>query len=477
MTLWVSMESPFLLPPSREGFYGVPDILPLDPHLRFLNDGFEELHPGEFYRALFPVGELDREGEFNKGRYTAIAVRVKSNGKVCRYSVCDDLCVIDELKECDDFCVMSPVSYAGKSQRQANARKLYAVVFDLDGLMTTDDGRSKSLINLFSHIELGLLPKPSHIVFSGTGVHLYYMLEKPLPLFANVLKSLQNYRTCLVPKIWNPYISSLSEKPQYESVTQGFRMVGTIAKSGRTVRAFEVGDKVSVEYLNQFADPGFEIADVKYTSETPKSVAKEKWPEWYQSRIVDGNPRGSWVVKRDLYDWWKRKIESGATVGHRYFCVMALAVYARKCAVPYEELEQDALCLVPFLNALDETGSQPFTAEDVVKALEAYDASYLTFPRHTIEELTGVEIPPSKRNGRKIDQHIAMVNATRKMRRDVFGEDEYRNSGRPSKKDLIRDYAFEHPEANHSEIARALGVSRPTVIKWLKDGEQASPAD
>ena len=136
--------------------------------------------------------------------------------------------------------------------------------------------------------------------------------------------------------------------------------------------------------------------------------------------------------------------------------------------MPYEELERDALEFVPFLNALDKTGAKPFAAADVVKALEAYDASYLTFPRHTIEELTGVKIPPNKRNGRKLDQHIAMVNATRKMRRDVFGEDEYRNSGRPSKKDLIRDYAFKHPEANHSEIARSLGVSRPTVIKWLK---------
>lgn len=470
MTLKVSMESPFLLQSSREDIDWLADALPLNPHLQFLHDGFGEIHPISFYRDLFPVGELDREGEFNKGKYTAIAVRVKDNGKVCRYSVCDDLYVVDELKACNDFCVMSPVSYAGKSQRQANARKLYAVVFDLDGLMATDDGRSKSLINLFSHIELGLLPKPSHIVFSGTGVHLYYMLEKPLPLFANVLKSLQNYRTCLVPKLWNPYISSLSEKPQYESVTQGFRMVGTIAKNGRTVRAFEVGDKVSVEYLNQFADPGFEIADVKYVSETPKAVAKEKWPEWYQSRIVDGNPRGSWVVKRDLYDWWKRKIESGATVGHRYFCVMVLAVYAKKCAVPYEELEQDALEFVPFLDALDKTGTKPFTAADVVKALEAYDASYLTFPRRTIEKITGVKIPSSKRNGRKIDQHIAMVNATRKMHRD-FGEDEYKNSGRPTKKDLIRDYAFEHPEANHSEIARSLGVSRPTVIKWLKGGD------
>lgn len=477
MTLWVSMESPFLLPSSREGLDGLTDIVPLDPHLQFLHDAFEEIHPYYFYRALFPVGELDGEGEFTKGKYTAIAVRVKDNGKVCRYSVCDDLYVVDDLKYCNDFCIMSPVSYAGKSQRQANARKLYAVVFDLDGLMVTDDGQSKSLMNLFSHIELGLLPKPSHVVFSGTGVHLYYMLQKPLPLFANVLKSLQNYRTCLVPKLWNPYISSLSEKPQYESVTQGFRMVGTVSKNGRTVRAFEVGGKVSVEYLNEFADPGFEIADVKYISETPKSVAKEKWPEWYQSRIVDGSPRGSWVVKRDLYDWWKRKIESGATVGHRYFCIMALAVYARKCAVPYEELERDALHLVPFLNALDKTGSQPFTAEDVVKALEAYDASYLTFPRHTIEELTGVEIPPNKRNGRTREAHMKRVNAMIDF--DIsMGEDDVRyHGGAPTKKDLIKSYAAEHPEANHSEIARALGVSRPTVIKWLKDDEQASPAD
>ena len=39
---------------------------------------------------------------------------------------------------------------------------------------------------------------------------------------------------------------------------------------------------------------------------------------------------------------------------------------------------------------------------------------------------------------------------------------------RRGKRDLIRAYAHEHLDANHSDIARALGVSRPTVIKWLK---------
>lgn len=484
--LKVPMESDYLLPSFRfeDGAISLVDTIPVGAHLKFLSDSFDELYPYDFYRELFPKRELDEDGAFSKGKYTAIAVRIFDNGKVHRYSVCNDLEVVRKLICCNDFCVMAPVSFAGKSQRQANARNLYAVVFDLDGLLETEDGRSKSLINLFAHIELGLIPKPSHIVFSGTGLHLYYMLEHPLPLFPNVMKSLAAYRSCLVRKIWNPYITSLSDKPQFESVTQGFRMVGTKAKHGRTVRAFKTGEKVSVDYLNKFADEKSKIDLVKYVSKTSISEAREKWPDWYEQRIVQGSPRGNWRIKRDLYEWWKRRIkeDNGATVGHRYFCIMALAVYARKCAVPYEELEKDAIDLIPFLNNLDKTGNSPFTASDVVKALEAYDASYITFPRHTIEELTGVDMPANKRNGRRLDTHIEMVNEIRRMRRDVLGEDEYRNNGRPRgttkentpKGEQIRAYAKTHPDANHSEIARALGVSRPTVIKWLKQAEKDS---
>lgn len=447
------------------------DPEPVNVHAKFLRDNFNEMIPYYFYRELFPKGELDAEGEFNKGKYTAIAVRIFEEGnKVHRYTVCDDLDVVDKLCCCNDFCVMAPVSFAGKSQRQANARNLYAIVFDLDGLLETEDGRSKSLINLFSHIELGLIPKPSHIVFSGTGLHLYYMLEQPLPLFPNVMKSLAAYRSCLVRKIWNPYITSLSDKPQFESVTQGFRMVGTKAKGNTIASAFKVGGKVSVDYLNKFADEESKIDLVKYASKTPISEAKEKWPEWHQRRIVEGRPRGTWSIKRDLYEWWKRRIkeDKGAAVGHRYFCVMALAVYARKCAVPYEELEKDAIDLIPFLNSLDKTGNKPFTAGDVVKALEAYDASYITFPRHTIEELTGVDIPANKRNGRTREAHMKRVNAMIDFDISMGEKDVRYHGGAPTKEALVKAYAKAHPELNHSEIARALGVSRPTVIKWLK---------
>ena len=80
--------------------------------------------PYYFYRELFPKGELDAEGEFNKGKYTAIAVRIFEEGnKVHRYTVCDDLALVDRLCCCNDFCVMAPVSFAGKSQRQSKCQK------------------------------------------------------------------------------------------------------------------------------------------------------------------------------------------------------------------------------------------------------------------------------------------------------------------------------------------------------------------
>ena len=131
------------------------------------------------------------------------------------------------------------------------------------------------------------------------------------------------------------------------------------------------------------------------------------------------------------------------------------------------------------MNSLDKTGNSPFTASDVVKALEAYDASYITFPRHTIEELTGVAMPANKRNGRKQKLHLRMARSNLEILNDDAG---FALQGRPKgstkestpKGEQIKAYAKAHSDANHSEIARALGVSRPTVIKWLKQAEKDS---
>lgn len=181
-------------------------------------------------------------------------------------------------------------------------------------------------------------------------------------------------------------------------------------------------------------------------------------------------------MKRALFDWWCRRVEAGeASVGHRYWCVWAAAAIAAKCPeVTYEELEAWALRVTPMLDHLTEDPTNHFTVEDAMAAIQAYgNPRSLTLRRDKIAEKTAVDMPVSKRNGREIHQHIQMVNALRKMRRDVLGEDEYQKSGRPkgsgTKRDAVREYVEAHPDANHSQVAKALGISRTTVVKWLRD--------
>lgn len=442
---------------------------------RFLSDHFPEIGHRDFYRDLFPVGALEARGEYVDGRYCGIAVQVVGKAKAKRYSVTDDLDVIDDIVASRDFCIMSPVSYAGKSQKQEAARFLYSITFDLDGVIVRD-GDPEGLRALLHQMDDGtalrgdgaFLPRPTYIVSSGTGLHLYYVLAQPLPMFRNVVSQLSNLRRELTKKIWNPYVTTLSMNAQFESVTQGFRMVGSVTKDGRSrVRAFRVGEKVSIGYMNGFVeDRSCHVEGVAYNSELSLAKARESYPEWYQRRVVEGRPPGTWTVKRDLYDWWKRKMLDGAVVGHRYFCVMSLAIYASKCGIGREELEADAYSMISALDRLSpQDGSNSFSEADVAKALEAYNASYQTFPRKNIEELTAISMPPNKRNGRKQDLHLRLARSNL----EILSADAGRAlQGRRPKKDEVLRYAASHPQASKSSIAVALGISRTTVTKWLK---------
>ena len=201
---------------------------------------------------------------------------------------------------------------------------------------------------------------------------------------------------------------------------------------------------------------------------TPIERAKKLWPEWYQARIVEGKAPGRWTCKRDLYDWWLGEVETKATDHHRYWCLNVLAAYARKCGIPYDELEADALALVPTLEGLTVREDNHFTEDHALAAIEAYyDPIIHKLTRERIERRTAIELPKNKRNGRKQAVHLARARTVQEFD-DPDGA--WRNKdGAPTKADLVREYAAEHPDANHSEIARALGISRPTVIKWLKD--------
>ena len=426
---------------------------------------FQEYSPHDFYRELFPEGSLQASRPGKKGEYPAVAIQIKESGNL-RHTVLDDLAVVAELCACDDFCVMSPVTYAGASQRKSMAHALYAVVIDLDGLKERN-GEPKGLHALLTMTSKGgAIPRPTFVVASGTGVHLYYMLDVPYLMTPESMDALAEMRRTLTRMIWNPQVTSLSRSIQYEGVTQGFRMVGTITKAGGRVRAFKTGDRVSMAYLASFTR-GLRLLRPRSRKDVvPMDVAREKWPDWYQKRIVQGVPRGTWRSKRDLYEWWKRRVAEEGSYGHRYNCIVALAAYARKCGVSSEELKRDALALRDVMNS--KPCDDELTEKDVRDALTAYRAGMVTYPIDEIVERTGIKIEKNKRNGRSQADHLRRARAVQMV--DYPNREWINKKGAPKKCVLVRDYAYDHPGANHSEIAKALGVSRTTVVKWLKPG-------
>lgn len=443
--------------------------------------GLEEVSAFDFYRDIFPKGSFERKGQYEDKKPNGIIIEITSDKKddgiqkVLRHTVTDELDKIDEVTKRDNFCLMSPISYIGKSRKSENARFMYAMAIDVDGIID-----EKHIDYLMYQCENGHnmlkfvwgLPKPTYIVSSGTGVHLYYVFEKPIPLFPNIVKELEKLKKRLTWQAWTQGATDLVDSIQYESLFQGFRMVGTITKKETRTTAFKYSNKVTVEYLNKFVPKDYMATEFTYKSDLTLTAAKEKYPEWYEKRVVNKQSKESWVCKKDLYNWWIRKIYEGATQGHRYWCVMTLATYAKKCGVSYEQLEKDALGLVEFLNSKGDE----FTLEDVMHALEAYNDSYITYPIDAIVARTDIKIEKNKRNGRKQEIHIKTVNALRKFRRDELGEDEYKNNGRPlgskdkkprkNKSSIVKEWRKNNPNGKKIECERETRLSRHTILKW-----------
>ena len=432
-----------------------------------LNSLFEEVHYMDFYRDIFPEGSFEERGEYEDGKYNGIAIAIEKGSKRAkRMTITDDLDMIADMAGSNDFCLMSPISYAGKSRKSSNARFMYALAIDLDGMT-----ERKHWDFFMEQINRGHemlqfvwgLPRPTYLVSSGSGIHIYYVFKQPIPMFKNIVEELEKLKRRLTWQAWTQGASSLHDKVQYESLFQGFRVVGTITKDGGRCRAFSVGEKVTVEYLNKFVPEDHRAVSFVYKSDLRLEDAKKKYPEWYQRRIVEKRPRNTWTCKKAVYDWWIRKLKEGAEQGHRYWCIMTLATYAQKCGVPRETLEEDAYGLIPFMN----TKGDEFTEDDVMHALEAYTDSYATYPINTIVWRTGIQIEKNKRNFRKQALHLERARAVQNI---DYPCGEWRNKeGRLDKLSVVAEWRSEHPEGTKAECIRETGLSKKTVYRWWRE--------
>lgn len=442
-----------------------------------LDFGLEEVCALDFYRDIFPLGELQKKGVYEEGKYCGIAVEIiqtESKPIIKRYSITDELDTIKDLLQSPNFVLLSPISYIGKTRHTENTRKMYAFALEIDNLKVNQKGVSVGLNDLLHQMKQGILPMANYIVASGNGVHLYFIFDQPIRLFENVRESLTRYKRFITRQFWNGYITfdNTEDKIQYESAFQGFRLAGGVAKNGERTRIFRLSiHPTTVEELNKFVYQERGVPDpsivVCYDSLLTLEQARKKYPEWYERRIEKKQPKGTWKVKRALYDWWLRRIKDEIKVGHRYHALMLLAVYALKCDISYEELEKDCFSLLRPYDNMSTSEDNPFKESDVMSALQIYqDKDYITFPINSIEKLSGLKIEKNKRNGRKQKIHLMGARAIR----DINNENWRQNNGRPKgsgeKKEIVIKWRSENPGEKKSQCIKDTGLDKKTVYKW-----------
>lgn len=247
-------------------------------------------------------------------------------------------------------------------------------------------------------------------------------------------------------------------------------MVGSGSKLGREypVTAYRFGGRVTLEELLAFIpDSNGEqqkLLGLMRKGRLSLEEAKEKYPDWYERRIVKKERRGRWTVKRDLYDWWLHRIGDEIRFGHRFYGIMTLAIYAKKCGISEEELREDAFSLLKPYDDMSVEDINRFTKDDVVCALEMFNEDYVTFPRDNIAKLSGLTMPVNKRNWRKQEAHLQFARGVREVKRKLG--DVVSGGGRPSMQCQVLEWRQQHPEGRKADCHRDTGLDPKTIRKW-----------
>lgn len=436
--------------------------------------------PKEFYRELFPEDLIEDESQMDQRRPNGIATSIRSEKQRNRSFnriIFNDLETVEKYKD-ERFVIVAPVGYSGRTRFAKNAYCLFGIAIDLDHVSI------KNLQNLMVQLQNDIIPWPTYIVNSGRGLHLYYFFDNQIPLKGGRdIEQFNRLKKGLIRYIWNGYTSSKPNEREYQGVLQGYRMIGTQTKLGEDYRvtAYRSGEKTTIRELNRFVDDKYktDFDDVLHVS---LAEAKELWPEWYERRIEKKQPVGIYELsdaqrkrRRAWYEAWKQKIKKGAVVGNRHNCCAVLYSYAYKAGIDIEEATEDARSFMDFFNSL---GTEEFTDKDILDARGYYEPRFIKLGREGIMDKTGIDIGVTKRKAKPDTRQVSLQKA-RAIQNIDDPEGHWRNkNGRPSKRNEVIEYAMQHPGATPTQIAKAVGCSRPTVYKYLEQkDEQKIPVD
>lgn len=454
-------------------------------NLSVLSNKYDSVNGYDFYMDIFPNNECTGELNTDFSKPNAIylytdEVADNENAVYSRRIMLKDTFENDYVQyiECNTSTLCSGLAYRSKTNKLQNAQQMNALIFDIDNVGLKELGVLLSRFGTSCEY-LRSLPMPTYVVLSGTGLHIYYVFDKPIDLYPNIKIQLKSLKHDLTFKMWEYKETSKEKQIQYQSINQGFRMVGsTNNKYDLEIKAFCTGDKVSLDYLNSYAIKKHNMVDVNKPfrpSQMTLAEAKESYPEWYQRVIVDKQKNTKkWAIgyrkKTDtkdykLYEWWLNKVDE-VQGGHRYFYLMCVVIYACKCEVPRERLEVDLQICFDVLKTINYTN--PLTQSDIESALEVYDKEFFNFTIADIEKLTNIRIERNKRNYRKRVDHIKLMNYVRDEinQNTNWREGNGRPSGSGTAEQKVAEWRKNNPTGRKVDCIKDLELSKKTVYKW-----------
>ena len=492
--------------------------------------GYENIDGYDFYKDIFPECEDSGTMHMDYSHPNAVYLYYDNDcERLRRRIMLKDTWEEDYLSfvEGNKLTLCSGLMYRGRANKLENAQQMNALIFDIDGVGLDEfkiiEGRWDIKGGLYRSI-----PRPTYTVLSGTGLHLYYVFEEPITLYPNIKTQLKSMKYDLTFVMWEYGETSKEETIQYQSLNQSFRMPGSYnckEKEKKRVEAFRTGERVTLDYLNQYVvDPNNKVDIEKpfKPTEITRKEAQEKYPEWY-ARVVEpqierrrlerelqkdtltkeqisdirerltgikrqirDTAKNRWMIEDKvkgsdpyaLYHWWigkSDKVKNGEKAdikrrikgGHRYYFLMCMAIYAVKCGVPREKLKKDMEEI--FVQIANIPHKNPLTKDDMKSALEAYNIEYCDTSIKEINYWTGVEIEKNKRNGRSQKRHLEIIRGDKrdmKERGKAFKNPEGRPKGKSKQKDLVDKYRKNNPDATIKECIEETGINRSTVYRW-----------
>lgn len=355
---------------------------------------------------------------------------------------------IERCRDRNDLLV-GGCTYFNNWISKKSAKDIFTFIIDMDNVYS---GTLQNALRQNWHTASGEpLPMPTYIVNSGTGLHLYFALNEPIPNYKASTEDLDRvYRALAVQQT----TKRVYLKKQVQWFGQDFRMAGGLNKYDWENTVFRVGEKWDIDELAKavgLQDVHFLRYGEKRQSPPPQSRKRKKGQGWHTNRA--------------FYDYALRNCQDKTKEGNRYTSMCALSVIAWKCAVPATELERDLLALLPHYN---KGAIRKVKEKEIYSAMKMYNDKAMLTQRERIEDWQGWEFKPIKRNGQKQADHLEEARAIRDIRMRRQGKKWTDGNGRPSAAVKVQDWQAANPHGRKCDCIRATGLSRPTVDRWWK---------